>query len=73
MKTYDQLLPHQQRVHDECAELWRRIEALELFMENDGSAYHGLSRAEKERLAAQLHIMYAYHHVLYERLYNDFQ
>jgi len=73
MKNRDKLLPHQQLVYDEANELSRRIEALEAYMTADETPYFDLSRAEKERMTAQLHIMYAYNHVLYERLYNDFK
>jgi hypothetical protein len=60
------LLPHQQRVVDEKAELSEKVTKLEIFL--GGGTYASLPAAEQTRLSRQFLIMQLYEQVLSERI-----
>lgn len=60
------LLPHQQRVVDEKAELDKKIVALEAFLPTETCL--DLPFDERSRLASQLRVMEAYSAILGERI-----
>jgi len=61
------MLPHQQRVVDEKAELETKLVALSRFI-SIGGVFETLDPAEKVRLRAQRNAMNEYHDILAERI-----
>lgn len=62
----ENLLPHQQRVVEEKAELDRRLSALHAFQ--DGPLFPRLTGAEQARMNLQAHYMARYSEILGERI-----
>ncbi|HHQ6553278.1 TPA: Sas10/Utp3/C1D family protein [Serratia fonticola] len=58
--------PHQQRVHDEFAELNSRLEKLKAFVAGD--AFKGIHEQDQDLLEMQVHAMAAYSTVLAKRI-----
>ena len=63
------LLPHQQRVYNECTELDTKIKALDAFI-LDNPIYKTLPQEEQLRLINQVRAMQYYFGILVERINN---
>ena len=63
---HETLLPHQQRVVDEKAELDQKLDALHAFQ--DGPLFPRLTSAEQARMNLQAHYMARYSEILGERI-----
>lgn len=64
--TEQHIPPHQQRVHEEFAELNSRLGKLKAFVVGD--VFKGIPEPDQELLEAQVHAMAAYSAVLAKRI-----